>query len=55
MATKPIPADVAAERAQAMAQYQTERLAAVDRMAQQRAARLARDAKLTKKKKVANA
>jgi hypothetical protein len=49
MATKPLPADVAADRAAALIEYEKEQIAARKRMEAQRAARLARDARLAKK------
>jgi hypothetical protein len=44
MATKPLKAEVVADRAAAMMEYQQEKRSALERMRAQRAARLAREA-----------
>lgn len=51
MATKPIPPEVQAERAQATADYRNAHQNAIDRIAGLRAARLKRDAEQVKAKR----
>jgi hypothetical protein len=53
MATKPIPPEVQAERAQAAADYRNAQQGAVDRIANLRAARMQRDAEQAKVKREA--
>jgi hypothetical protein len=51
MATKPIPPEVQAERAQAAAEYRNAHQGAIDRIAILRAARMKRDAEQAKAKR----